>query len=45
MWREFRGKNDLVAFDESGEIRTLFPADQLRLKCPIAGAGSPGHKP
>ena len=27
MWNEFRGKNDLVAFDESGEVRTLFPAE------------------
>ena len=27
MWSEFRGKNDLVAFDESGEVRTLFPAE------------------
>jgi hypothetical protein len=26
MWSEFRGKNDLVAFDESGEVRTMFPA-------------------
>src|SRR5690242_2379401 len=27
MWSEFTGKNDLVAFDESGEVRTLFPAE------------------
>jgi hypothetical protein len=27
MWGEFRGKSDLVAFDESGEVRTLFPAE------------------
>jgi len=27
MWSEFRGKNDLVTFDESGEVRTLFPVE------------------
>jgi len=26
MWGEFTGKNDLVAFDESGEVRVLFPS-------------------
>ena len=25
MWSEFAGKNQLVAFDESGEVRTLYP--------------------
>jgi hypothetical protein len=26
MWGEFTGKNALVAFDESGEVRVLFPS-------------------
>ena len=37
MWNEFRGKNDLVAFDESGDVRTLFPAEGGQL---VAGAGA-----
>ena len=27
MWSEFTGKNQLVAFDESGEVRTLYPME------------------
>ena len=27
-WSEFTGKNQLVAFDESGDVRTLYPADR-----------------
>ena len=27
MWSEFMGKDQLVAFDESGEVRTLYPTD------------------
>src|SRR5262245_26519300 len=27
MWNELTGKNDLVAFDESGQVRTLYPTD------------------
>lgn len=30
MWSEFTGKNQLVAFDESGEVRTLYPTDDGR---------------
>jgi pimeloyl-ACP methyl ester carboxylesterase len=37
MWNEFRGKNDLVAFDESGEVRTLFPAEGGKF---VAGPGA-----
>jgi uncharacterized protein len=36
MWSEFAGKNQLVAFDESGEVRTLYPTDDDRL---FAGPG------
>jgi uncharacterized protein len=28
MWSEFAGKNQLVAFDQSGEVRTLYPTDR-----------------
>lgn len=27
MWSEFTGTNQLTAFDESGEVRTLYPTD------------------
>jgi hypothetical protein len=27
LWSEFTGKNQLVAFDESGEVRVLYPTD------------------
>jgi pimeloyl-ACP methyl ester carboxylesterase len=30
MWNEFAGRNQLVAFDESGEVRTLYPTDRDR---------------
>lgn len=36
MWSEFTGKNQLVAFDESGEVRTLNPTDRDRF---FAGPG------
>jgi uncharacterized protein len=28
LWNEFAGVNELVAFDESGEVRTLYPAER-----------------
>ncbi len=37
MWSEFTGKNQLVAFDESGEVRTLYPSDDDRF---FAGPGA-----
>jgi pimeloyl-ACP methyl ester carboxylesterase len=37
MWNEFTGTNQLVAFDESGEVRTLYPADRDRF---FAGPGA-----
>lgn len=30
MWSEFTGKNQLVAYDESGEVRTMYPTDRDR---------------
>jgi hypothetical protein len=33
MWSEFTGKNQLVAFDESGEVRTLYPMDGDQVFC------------
>src|SRR5258708_2664533 len=36
MWTEFASKNQLVAFDESGEVRTLYPTDRDRF---FAGPG------
>src|SRR5438045_2706052 len=30
MWSEFAGTNQLVAFDESGEVRTLYPMERDR---------------
>jgi pimeloyl-ACP methyl ester carboxylesterase len=30
MWNELAGKNQLVAFDESGVVRTLYPTDRDR---------------
>ena len=37
MWGEFTGKNQLVAFDESGEVRTLYPMGDDRF---FAGPGA-----
>jgi pimeloyl-ACP methyl ester carboxylesterase len=37
IWSEFTGKNQLVAFDESGEVRTLYPTDDDRF---FAGPGA-----
>ena len=37
MWSEFSGKNQLVAFDESGEVRTLYPMGGDRF---FAGPGA-----
>lgn len=37
MWSEFSGKNQLVAFDESGEVRVLYPTDNDRF---FAGPGA-----
>jgi hypothetical protein len=28
MWSEFTGSNQLVAFDESGDVRTLYPTEK-----------------
>ena len=30
LWNEFTGTNQLVAFDESGEVRTLYPTERDR---------------
>lgn len=30
MWSEFAGTNQLVAFDENGELRTLYPTERDR---------------
>jgi pimeloyl-ACP methyl ester carboxylesterase len=37
LWNEFTGTNELVAFDESGEVRTLYPTDRDRF---FAGPGA-----
>jgi pimeloyl-ACP methyl ester carboxylesterase len=37
MWNEFTGTNQLVAFDEFGEVRTLYPTDHDRF---FAGPGA-----
>src|SRR5439155_784226 len=37
LWSEFTGKNELVAFDESGEVRTLYPTDRDQF---FAGPGA-----
>jgi pimeloyl-ACP methyl ester carboxylesterase len=37
LWSEFTGANQLVAFDESGEVRTLYPRDRDRF---FAGPGA-----
>lgn len=37
MWSEFTGKSQLVAFDEPGDVRTLYPAGKDRF---YAGAGA-----
>jgi uncharacterized protein len=37
IWSEFTGKNQLVAFDESGEVRVLYPTDTDRF---FAGTGA-----
>lgn len=37
IWSEFTGKNQLVAFDESGEVRTLYPMERDRF---FAGTGA-----
>src|SRR5262249_32876348 len=37
LWSEFTGTNQLVAFDESGEVRTLFPTEPDRF---FAGPGA-----
>jgi uncharacterized protein len=42
MWGEFTGKNDLVAFDESGEVRVLFPSADGRF---TAGPGAAVRDP
>ena len=42
LWSEFSGKPELVAFDESGEVRTLYPTDRDKFfagpGCAIPGA-------
>lgn len=42
MWGEFTGKNDLVAFDEFGEVRVLFPSSAGGFK---AGPGAAVRDP
>src|SRR5438046_2428845 len=37
LWSEFTGTNQLVAFDESGEVRALYPTDRDRF---FAGPGA-----
>src|SRR5438270_5127700 len=37
IWNELSGKNELVAFDESGEVRTLYPTADNRF---FAGPGA-----
>jgi uncharacterized protein len=37
LWSELTGRNQLVAFDESGEVRTLYPTDRDRF---FAGPGA-----
>src|ERR687896_105893 len=37
LWNEFTGANQLVAFDESGDVRTLYPTDRDRF---FAGPGA-----
>jgi pimeloyl-ACP methyl ester carboxylesterase len=37
LWNEFAGENQLVAFDESGAVRTLYPTDRDRF---FAGPGA-----
>jgi pimeloyl-ACP methyl ester carboxylesterase len=37
LWNEFTGTNQLVAFDESGEVRTLYPTERDRF---VAGPGA-----
>ena len=37
LWGELSGRNELVAFDESGEVRTLYPTARDRF---VAGPGA-----
>jgi len=37
LWNEFTGENQLIAFDESGAVRTLYPTDRDRF---FAGPGA-----
>ncbi|SRR6266566_2233954 len=37
LWSEFTGKNELVEFDESGDVRTLYPTDRDQF---LAGPGA-----
>jgi uncharacterized protein len=37
-WSELTGKNDLVAFDEAGDVRVLYPADRDRFTAGRAAA-------
>src|SRR5215217_6704744 len=37
LWSELSGKNQLVAFEESGEVRALYPTDRDRF---FAGPGA-----
>src|ERR687896_2316381 len=38
LWNEFTGANQLVAFDESGDVRTLYPLDRDRFSAGSAAA-------
>ena len=42
LWNELAGTNQLVAFDESGDVRTLYPTDRDRF---VAGPGAAVPKP
>jgi uncharacterized protein len=42
LWNEFTGKNELVAFDESGEVRTLYPTNRDQF---FAGPGAALNTP
>src|SRR5436190_23550132 len=42
VWNEFTGANQLVAFDESGEVRTLYPTNRDQF---FAGPGAAVQAP
>src|SRR5262245_34482161 len=42
LWSELSGSNQLLAFDETGEVRTLYPTERDRF---FAGAGAAVEEP